>query len=628
MRQYRTAIFAVVVVAAALLSFKAWPAHSALTDITPTLFLYDAGELEEDQRARLAQAIIADAPTAAWPVVDVRRDQSVEELLAEALAIAAPSGAQAFSPSSASMAREIADANGLTSGWLKRGTRISLPPLLGLWGKPAAASDTSLFYRDNNGVSLLLGSGTSAVGVDFAWNRIAATGARKFSIYLPLKRARELANAGVGAIVRRERVALELLGDTECDDSWTTSPYIDQARSRLAPRIRQMAEAAARTPLVLVDYDFAAGHGSEVRRVVDNLLQDLGVAKLSAGVRTFELNPQVDARTKGFPELLVKALDDYGKYLANLKESFDNERADAAAWAVFRDDAAPAGRTVQVPPFALQAAVGTQLDAGAWVNLSWRADGVSKVMPVRLAELLSTRAALATVAAGNERAEMLLGRSPQDQASTFSQFVNVTHGSPDGLTCGSWTSPQGGRVHVLARGVSTDAAGRKIWGSSYASPLVATAAWLRHLIDGTAARDMRQRLIAASSFLPATTSRTVEARGVFDPARLLAAPGPHYLTPAGQAVPLDTMTLDAAGCGSFRRQREDGEPMHDVVVYKEDGIFRIARRTATAQFPHVEMSAACAIGGPFRFTATLRNGTRVRFTDPSAFVAAIRQVHF
>ena len=68
----------------------------------------------------------------------------------------------------------------------------------------------------------------------------------------------------------------------------------------------------------------------------------------------------------------------------------------------------------------------------AWVSLSWQVDSVMNVQPGGLKALLDSDAVFVAVSAGNEDPEVRADLFPQNGASIFPQFVNVTYGTPDG----------------------------------------------------------------------------------------------------------------------------------------------------------------------------------------------------
>lgn len=457
------------------------------------------------------------------------------------------------------------------------------------------------------------------------FNQLGIRDAQEVSLSLPPSQARFLAAEGVGNIAPWKRVNVELLQSPECTDAFPPSPYIEQARLNLKRNLEAMTEAATRTSLVLVDYDFERGHGAQVRKVVDDLLAGLGVPSLGARVFNFDLKPRNwGPNTVGDP--LQKAMGEYSSYLEHLNVDYRDQRSNAADWLVFFKDLPSGSTVVPIAPFALQAAVAVNLKAGAWLNLSWRGSSAEQVMPVQLSRLLHGNEVFAVVAAGNDT-EIMLDLAPQSEALRHSQFVNVTNGTAKGEVCGSRTSSEGGGVDLLAHREGVDSAQKRVSASSFASPVVATAAWLKHLIDETPASRMRQQLVSASSYMPALNTRTVAARGVFDPARLLANLGPHYIAAGtGEAVEFQTMELDLGFCGLFRHL-EGTEAVKDLVIYERAGKHEVAVRTAMSASPYAKEADVCEVPS-LRFSMNLLSGETRTATTPKAFLEMVRQLHF
>lgn len=615
---------------------------------------YNPYALKDEHFAILAKVLADATPVELWPTIKVRSNEGLLGIVDRAydFFLSSPEKYRASAaPQTALVLVEIIKkANKLPSDTLKSGQVLRIPPVPARPRSELAGTQATKAVHLTEGVE-----GEAMFYSDQGWHDRAAIGTNRgaqseyrvapkrwqvsdfnqlgirevgeVSLSLPQTQAQFLAAAGVGTIVRRERVDVELLQSPECTTDFPSSPYEKLARLRLQQHLPRMTDAAIKTPLVLVDYDFERGHGAQVRKVVRDLLTQLGVPSLDRNVLDFDLNPRSRGTNNVQDSPLVKAMRDYTSYLVRLNADFADQRANASDWFLNPDDSLSGGAVVPIAPFALQAAVAVNLERGAWLNLSWRGGSADKVMPVELNGLLKSKDVFAVVAAGNEQADIMLGRSPQSEASSFSQFVNVTNGTPNGQVCGSRTSEQGGRVDLLSYGLSVDSQNRRVSGSSFASPVVATAAWLKHLLDGTPALGMRRELVSASSFLPELNTRTVAARGVFDPARLLARPGPHYIAAdTGDPVEFKTMELDLGSCGSFRLV-EETESINDLVIYERFGKHELAVRTATREFPHVKEREICEVQS-LRFTVNLRSGGVRTATNPTTFLGMVRQLHF
>ena len=600
------------------------------------MLVYDPRSLRDDQSARLVQAIADAVPVGSWPTIQVGRNEGLFGLVDRAYDYF-EGNSQSKGTATPETARRLVDIirkyNRLESDLLPEGMVLSIPPVLArpMAGTPSGSHvtlDLKLDRPDEPTLHLSNWRYKSDWNQDWNVDTMRWLGARSVKdVVLTMKRdvLEALANSGIGELLIRDRVELEFLTSSPCEDDFPVSPYREMARQTLAKHLKTMVGRAASTKLVLIDYDFEHGHGLEVRRVVDGLLDDLGVGDLKRMVLNFDLNPAAFANPKDHP--LHRAIEHYSSYLEKISAESLADRVNAADWILFPEAPDAKRRVLRVAPFALKASLAAKLSEGAWLNLSWRADNDTAVIPTGIAQLLEAQPVFVVVAAGNEPEDILLGRAPQSEAASYLQFVNVTSGTASGQTCGSRTGAQGAKVHLLARGASLNEAGNQVLGSSFASPVVAAAAWLRHLLDETPGRRMREKLMINSSFLPTIKGRTVEARGVFDPARLLSLVGSHYVDDQGRPVPFMKMDLAVGICkwtGSA-----GVEPTQDLAVQDSDGKFEVVTRGLRQgdTYPAVNTQAHCDTN-QFRFIATLPNGEVRQIGSVADFVARVRQVHF
>jgi hypothetical protein len=607
---------------------------------------YNPSELKDPDFAALARALADATPLEGWPTITVRSKEGLFAVIDRAYDFFLPNlrdGGKAAPETTAELVRIIREANDLSDDALEVGQQLKIPPMLAR-PQPARGPASSWLLSSDPGTltaavvyeprksSVYGGDGEKGVRPN-EWllsNDIgmAGSGAVDIALSLPVTQAEFLRARNVGVVVPRERVALELLQSSDCVDAFPPSPYTEMARERLRDGLPSIVAGADRTPLMLIDYGFGDGHGGQVRGVVDRLLENLGLTEVTApnlwrAIDGFELKPP--APTGNSP--LLQAMGRYTERLRLLNKPFRDQRANASDWYLHPDEAEAGGTVIPIAPFALQAAVNHGIQRGAWLNLSWRGDSVEPVMPEGLDALLKTGSVFAVAAAGNRLEDIQRDRAPQDKSSLFSEFVNVTNGTSAGLTCGTRTSTTGARVQLLAEGVGIDGSGKKVSGSSFAAPIVAAAAWLKHLLDGTPAGRMRERLVAASAYLPALDVRTVDARGPFDPWKLLAGAGLHYVDAGSNTVVrLKDMTLDMGSCGRLS-SIGTSETTNDLVVYASGGGHRVAIRSVTPEFPHVAQRPTCDVD-ELRFTATTLAGETKTETTPEGFVRLVRQLQF
>jgi hypothetical protein len=180
-----------------------------------------------------------------------------------------------------------------------------------------------------------------------------------------------------------------------------------------------------------------------------------------------------------------------------------------------------------------------------WLNMSFRvrSSALSLVM-----DTFRKDEAISFIASGNDAGQGLeAGYVPQDGATQTPQFVVISSGSAERVD-GNTTAARivGPPVSLVATGCGF--AGFSEKGSSFASPYVAAAAWLRYLYDVSGGVPVKpasiiRDLIAASQPVP-TFVGNIRSGGFFDAAHFLAGPSTgHLVTKKGAAEPLRDFTL-------------------------------------------------------------------------------------
>jgi hypothetical protein len=496
--------------------------------------------------------------------------------------------------------------------------------------KSPLALETRLFDPDHNAYALnSLGfRPTSEVS---EWNKTgtATRGTSATAIVVSLSMGLLLANLGVGVAYPLDAIEIQFLQSPQCaspDAVLAASPYLELAKAHLASGRADLVKGAAAHKLALIDFNFTNGHGSKVLNTAEWLLDKLGVPELvKAGLEPVELGGNYnDNSSSKYAKLIWETLNRYAAVKG--KAVVTQVSILSTSHYLLTVNAAAQEPTLTLPSVVVQAAIWDQLQLGRWLNLSWTTSVTSGALPDGIEDQLKPGNAFIAVAAGNDRRAVRSDRSPQSAASSFTHFANVTYGDADGYVRGSWTGSQGGRVDLSAPGCGYAYKNLKgEAGSSLASPIVATSAWLKHLRDKTSASDMRAELMHASSLLP-RRDEGVHSSGVFDPARLLANVGPHYVTKANnQVVTLQDpeITTDAEAC-----KKLVGDPKkrgkQDVIVYEEKGKFFLLRRTPAPDFPFVRVHDACEVKD-VRLDAVV-NGVRQNIAGSLAdFIKLVRQ---
>jgi hypothetical protein len=310
-----------------------------------------------------------------------------------------------------------------------------------------------------------------------------------------------------------------------------------------------LLQRAKDLPLHVLDVNFSGGHGAEVLAVTTQLLNQLGFHKIAnAGASTvipWELVPSTVAKATESQGLI----DDYRReYRAaeSVLAKFDTE---TTAW-LNTMPSTKIGSKFDIPDLMLGALMWKTFTQQRWVNVSSRVRAPFLSDIVDQVVLDSSGALFAAV--GNDSGELQAGYVPQDH-QRFPQVVTVTCGTKTGEICGEHSS--GSKLRrVLLTGPGCGFAGTSGTGSSLATPYIAVASWLQHLIAQRAepadsaeinAQLRRHDLLAANVPAPMMAKR-VESYGFFDPAYLLLRPAPHVVMKDRTIREISSYTFDFA----------------------------------------------------------------------------------
>jgi len=451
---------------------------------------------------------------------------------------------------------------------------------------------------------------------------------------------------GVSVLSGRERLdgtvervgysRIEFLGAPTCsiDDRWlTTSAHYPSAVARIAATLSGGAATvvtarARRSRLIIVDFDFTgAGHGNKVQSVILAQLQALGAEALTQYVDPVDLL----LRNTAEKAAALKLLDDYaasGEFGSNHPNPY---LAEAKRW-IREDSDAAAWTGGEVNDLYLQAVLWRHLRDGAFVNISFRllSPALRMLQPTFMQK---QDGAFLVVAAGNDARPLDPVWVPQDAATAFANTINVTHGLPDGHIMGtrgggeqtnslvSLAAPGCGFVTNLVTAVES--------GSSLAAPYVVVAAWLKSLIEGGInGAAMRRELLNAAMPIPAQESG-IESGGMFDAARLLAAPRLHLRTKAGAVRPLTnaSLTVECQGVGVPDRRTLTQRPnlRQSVVIYRRQTTFVLWHRSvALDRFPRADLDSSCVV---LALSFSADDGA-VKYADAETFLTEVAEYAF
>ena len=297
--------------------------------------------------------------------------------------------------------------------------------------------------------------------------------------------------------------------------------------------LEAIAKRAADQPLRILDVAFTDGHGRDVLAVTKQLLKQFGFDPIlrdeDKTLKPWELVPSTPASVAGALEQLT---------------TFRNEfRADPTIFQAFEADTrlwlnamTPVGRTFDVPDLVLASVMWHTFRDNMWVNVSSRMRAPTLRDVVDPVARDSTGVVFAAV--GNTTQKLTTGFVPQDHSMVYPNIVSVTCGRAAGEICGEHSHEILGRTspRVLLAGPGCGFVGTSGTGSSLATPYVAVASWLAHLItqrDEESSKAeinefRRHDLLSANMPMPAL-GRLVESQGLFDPAYLLLRPPPHVI---------------------------------------------------------------------------------------------------
>lgn len=283
--------------------------------------------------------------------------------------------------------------------------------------------------------------------------------------------------------------------------------------------MQELIGRATSVPLVIIDWiSSSEEHGEKVRSVVDYLLHEFG---LSLPITLIDLNPTHSRRT------LSPILSEFEKEYYCPKMGIDcgrkepSEVTDARKWIAGRHSAE--GGVANVNQLVLEALLWKYFhQERAWVNMSFSIDSLS--LQILQADFLATSHSFGISAANDDRLPESPVGVPQRAASVYTNFVNVTYATREGVLLGGETNPLYSVIVTAAGqgcGFDFEHIRKSDEGTSFASPYVAAVSWIKYLIDGVDETRMRKALVDASSVAATPNQLEIESAGIFDPARLL-----------------------------------------------------------------------------------------------------------
>lgn len=346
------------------------------------------------------------------------------------------------------------------------------------------------------------------------------------------------------------------LGPPDMDDDadCRETPFRSTWERRLTTLDLATIEAVAKDKkfgLVLIDWDFHSGHGKQVRAVARRMLQCL---KLNSQIDPAILDLHPRRNPQGLEDLVrlkcrnsSTCIADKASHFASVcewrkqeAEALPKDRVnpnaeeglylDALCW--IRTTQPPDGLNQRIDQYVLKAVFEDSLSSGSWMNLSFdmRRDQAESIR--QSIEQRSGSPSMIFAAAGNS-GTVSADVSPQGMArDRRDRVVNITFGTANGEIIGATSAHGVSEVTVLAPGtgfrhddIPVDGVG-----SSFASPWVAAAAWVKRLVDATGRKEIRGELIRASRPVRTDIFSKVVSGGFFDPYLLLVDSGQRIVT--------------------------------------------------------------------------------------------------
>ena len=604
-----------------------------------TFVSFDQSDFSDSDWSVLAEVLADEVPKTQWPEVSVHRGDGLHKIIDRYYDIYQISDGTPYSvplPKTLdTLTRLIKTANDLTSDVLSEGSSLKVP-LIPI--RPATGPGLPLAARlydpqreiyavvDGDGISEFPPGSEPWIAAEAQRLRLVTN----TTIPVTDEHIDELRRLPT-KIQRLDYARVTLLRQArpkpchDADPLLTQSPYLPLARQRIRDLYSDIQAAADTRQLALVDFDFVGdgGHGAKVYSAVYWLLNHLDADDLLTKVDRVDLNPTNNEKR------LQQMLSAYEDHLTVYGESNDQIPL-AGWWTIVTQDNQPGDTLREIPVVMASAALFDTLKKGSWLNLSWRIEAATSVQPFRMAKTLQKRGSFVAVAAGND-GEVRYDIFPQSQSSAFLEFTNVTYGSPTGQPYGSVTGVEtGGKVDLMAVGCGFHVGSLvpEDHGSSYASPVVLAAAWLKHLVDGVPSERMRRTLLRAALLVPPASGPTTVSGGLFDPARLLAfrQTEPHYLdVTRTQLYRLNSVSLQTGQCGTYESVVGNAVTQ-DMIVYEKDGRYFLLRRHDVRVFPGVSVEPPCEVSDLTLFAEG--SSGNLLITSAAEFVATIGHLTF
>lgn len=346
-------------------------------------------------------------------------------------------------------------------------------------------------------------------------------------------------------------VDIHLADASQCmAQQWlTTSPFYDDLHSSMNTYLAQpgnhtlLINGASSLPLVVIDWnDDVKKHGQKVTSVVKYLLNQLGVSDLT--FHEVDLNPTNNSAE--LKTIFTDYLNDYYCSLQGIDCKSKGQKAlidDVSGWLKTKPQSV--NGIASLKQLLLEAVLWKYFSSSrAIVNMSFSVDSLA--LEILQAQFLAASHSVGVVAASDDSQPQGTAGIPQRAASIYPNFLNVTYGNADGTILGGFSnSSYNIIVTTIAQGCGFTYAdiSNGDAGTSFAAPYVATALWLRSLMNNGDTSTLRRDLVEASDVSRSAQLPQVESSGTFDLATLLLPSSSYLLNSQGAAIGIVSGTL-------------------------------------------------------------------------------------
>jgi hypothetical protein len=400
-------------------------------------------------------------------------------------------------------------------------------------------------------------------------------------------------------------IQIRLADSAQCvSQQWlSSSPSYSELLASMTTFLAQtrnhdlLLSGSAHLPLIIIDWnDGVQKHGQKVTSVVRYVLNQLGVADLP--FHEVDLNPANNAAE--LQTIFTAYLQNYYCALQGIDCKSQGQKAlidDVSQW--LKSKPQSVNGIASLKQLLLEAVLWKYFSASrAVVNMSFSVDSIA--MEILQAQFLSASHSVGIVAASDEPQPEGTAGIPQRAASIYPNFINVTYGNRDGTILGGSTNNNFNViVTTIAQGCGFSYADISApdAGTSFATPYVSTAVWLRALMNGTDTSTVRRDLVEASDVSRAAELPQVESSGAFDLATFLLPQAYDVVNSQGVTEEVASGTLRIVSNkdtgGTIDETFTSGE--HVNIAFVHDGAalkarIRTLRNAANPPLPVAEVS--------------------------------------